>query len=109
MMRDSGAIRNIEVPETAVRCYHSVFTGECIPVTNDGSCVLPVSALRSFPVALLMSQASGSEQEECANPQTDSRSRSRRRSCSYRHPVAGQICTNCATDGTPALFKMNSM
>lgn len=70
-MSDEGVWRNtqIEMPDTTAPCYHDVFTGECIPVAKDGGCKLPASVIfRSFPFALLTSEASDSEQERCANP-----------------------------------------
>ncbi len=55
----------LEVPQTQIACYHNLFTGECLPLSNNQKeCrSLPVSKLlRFFPVALLASEPVDREQ-----------------------------------------------
>lgn len=55
---------SLEIPTFGARCYHNVFTGECIPNADAGR--LPIATLfRYFPVALLISEPSTGDATQC--------------------------------------------
>jgi (1->4)-alpha-D-glucan 1-alpha-D-glucosylmutase len=58
----------LEVPQTQTACYHNLFTGECLPLSNNKEVrALPVcKLLQFFPVALLVSEPVDREQA-CAD------------------------------------------
>ena len=66
----------IELPNVRAACYHSVFTGECLPVgTHQGETSSFFSVkeiIRNFPVALLLSEPSADDQRECGGPKRGS-------------------------------------
>jgi len=57
---------SLAIPDSAVPCYHNVFTGECIQ-SRAGIQQLPVADLfRRFPVALLLSESSNPDTTNCS-------------------------------------------
>jgi len=61
----------LELPSDEVWCYHNLFTGECLPLKAESSPGVRLSELfRTFPVALLVSEAQISDQTCGPRPKT---------------------------------------
>ncbi|HTT24926.1 MAG TPA: malto-oligosyltrehalose synthase [Candidatus Sulfotelmatobacter sp.] len=61
----------LELPSDEVRCYHNLFTGECLPLKADSSSGVRLFELfRTFPVALLVSEWQVSDEICSPRPKT---------------------------------------